>query len=145
MPSVAATPPDTQASVGTPGAPIPAPPAWTHEQLESRVRGFLSAIHNGDETAFRGMLSSRSTRHIQEFNAQREIWTVASDALGTIDGLRLRVLGGSRDSVALLIRGQRVVEGDTTAEPLIISLLREEREWKVMYPGLQYPEGHLRR
>ena len=133
---------DTGAGAVTGGAP---PRLWSGPELTGRVRQFLAAIDRGDEDSFRGMLSSRSQSHITEFGAQREIWSVANESLGDIDDLQVRVLGGNRDSVALLMQGERMVEGDTTDEALIISLLREGGEWKIMYPGLQHPRSDQRK
>lgn len=124
--------------------PVP-PPAWTAPEMVGHVEQFLSTIHKGDRTTFAAMLSERSRKTLSDLHASDEIWGIATDALGSIQHQQISVIGGSRDSVALLIRGERKVEGEETNDPIVMSLLHEEGAWKVMYPGLQYPNNHLKR
>ncbi len=74
-----------------------------------------------------------------------KIWAAARTTLGDIEERKITVIGGSRDSVALRIDGRRLIDGRREDDPIIIHLLREGSAWKVMYPGLLYPEHDLRK
>ncbi|MEO8272299.1 MAG: hypothetical protein ABI557_21505, partial [Aureliella sp.] len=74
-----------------------------------------------------------------------DIWKGALETLGNIDNRRVRVIGGTRDSAALLIEGLRLIDSERVDDPIVVQLLREDGHWKVMYPGLLYPKHYLRR
>jgi hypothetical protein len=124
---------------------VQAPDHGQRERIDRTARTFLSAIETGDERTFGHMLSMRSRNFIKDIDATREIFAVAQDALGSVRGRSLTLLGGTPDSVALLLRGRRVDVADTAEEELILILLREKDEWKLMYPGLLRPRSHLLR
>jgi hypothetical protein len=129
---------------GVPG-PGHSAPAWTDREVIGNVNQFLGTIEHKDRAAFMAMLSDRSLHQLNDFHATEEIWGIATDALGDIRHRQISVIGGTRDSVALMIRGERTVEGEETDDPIVMNLLRENGSWKVMYPGLLYPNNHLKR
>jgi len=147
-------PPDTPVTTGAP-APVPSGqmpvtgtgPAqgWKRAELLDGVQQFITAIDSGDQAKFWSSLSRRSMGWIDkgELGPKQEIWTAARETLGDIKSRRITVLGGTADSVALQIDGMRMIDGARQSDPVIIELLREEGEWKVMYPGLLYPQHHL--
>ncbi|MDB5034605.1 MAG: hypothetical protein JWQ98_1846 [Chlorobi bacterium] len=143
---------DTSAAVTgeTPGtAPAGAglSPGWKRAELVEGVRSFVGAIDSGNERQFWGSLSGRSRSMVDGggLGPRSEIWENAKATLADIRNRKITVVGGTADSVALRIDGERLVDGVRENDPVIIGLLREKGDWKVMYPGLMYPEHHLRR
>jgi hypothetical protein len=132
-----------------PAAPGPAGngPAWKRAELVEGVQEFVTAIDSNNESRFWGSLSRRSLTWIDEgkLASRAEIWKAARQTLADIENRRITVIGGSRDSVALKIEGMRLVDGARENDPVIIHLLREQGQWRVMYPGLLYPMHHLQR
>ncbi len=156
MPDTIAAPAatDTPVTTGTPlpvpsgQTPLPAPGptrGWKRAELLEGVQTFITAIDSGDQAKFWSSLSRRSMGWIDkgELGPKQEIWTAARETLGDIRDRRITVLGGTADSVALQIDGMRMIDGVRQSDPIIIELLREESQWKVMYPGLLYPQHHL--
>lgn len=122
-------------------------PAWNRAELVTGVQSFVTAIDSNNQKAFWGSLSARSLRMIDHdrLASRDQIWKDARETLSDIQNRRITVIGGSRDSVALRIDGKRLIEGERENDPIIIQLLREQRQWKVVYPGLLYPEHDLRK
>jgi hypothetical protein len=137
------TAPGLPATNGSPGSG----PAWKRTELVKGVQEFVTAIDSNNQEQFWGSLSKRSIRWIDDgkLAPRAEIWSAARQTLGDIENRRITVIGGTRDSVALKIEGLRMIDNVREDDPVIIHLLREEGAWKVMYPGLLYPKGHLRR
>lgn len=122
-------------------------PGWNRAELVEGTRAFVDAIDSGREQQFWGSLSKRSARMIDQgrLGTRDRIWAAARATLGDIEERKITVIGGSRDSVALRIDGRRMIDGRREDDPIIIHLLREGRGWKIMYPGLLYPEHDLRK
>lgn len=122
-------------------------PGWNRAELVEGTRAFVDAIDSGHEEQFWGSLSKRSTRLIDQgkLGSRDKIWAAARTTLGDIEERKITVIGGSRDSVALRVDGRRMIDGQREDDPIIIHLLREGRDWKIMYPGLLYPEHDLRK
>jgi hypothetical protein len=122
-------------------------PAWNRSELVKGVQGFVTAIDSNNQELFWGSLSRRSIGMIDggKLAPRADVWNAARQTLGDIQNRRITVVGGSRDSVALKIEGLRLVDGVREDDPVIIHLLHEGTEWKVMYPGLLYPGHHLQR
>ncbi|HVZ39383.1 MAG TPA: hypothetical protein VHI13_08910 [Candidatus Kapabacteria bacterium] len=122
-------------------------PAWNRAELVSGVQQFVTAIDSNNQTAFWHSLSRRSIRLIDggHLASHDQIWKDARETLSDIRERRITVIGGSRDSVALQIDGKRLIDGERESDPIIIQLLREQNQWKVVYPGLLYPEHDLRK
>lgn len=135
---IATTTPHVQAETG---------PAWNRAELVSGVQQFVTAIDSNNQTAFWHSLSRRSLRLIDggQLASHDQIWKDARETLSDIRERRITVIGGSRDSVALQIDGKRLIDGERESDPIIIQLLREQNQWKVVYPGLLYPEHDLRK
>ncbi len=145
-PAAAPATPGDSGVTGAPVAGVPqSAPRWTEREVVGQVEGFLSTIKRGDRDAFMSKLSRRSKGVLSDLHATDEVWGVAVDAFDDIGHRKISVIGGSADSVATLISGERTVEGEETSDPVIMSLLREDGDWKVMYPGLLYPSNHLKR
>jgi hypothetical protein len=119
----------------------------TRAELVSDVGRFIAVIDSGDQETFWKMLAQRSRRQIDrgELAPKEEVWSAARQTLGDIQSRRISIIGGTQDSVALLVEGLRNIDSERIADPVIIHLLREDGSWKVMYPGLLYPMHHLRR
>lgn len=118
---------------------------WRREDLVRDVSTFLNAIEQNDSAAFMASLSRR-TRAMIEFDSSitaARIWNGARNTIGAIKGRKITLLGGRLDSVALRIEGTRIVDGVATGDPVEIDLLRERGQWRVAYPGLHYPQGHM--
>lgn len=131
----------------TPGHQTPRGPGWNRTELVAGVQSFVAAIDSNNQNAFWGSISSRSIRMIEQgLPASRDqVWNAARTTLSDIRNRRVMVIGGSRDSVALRIEGERMIDGVRENDPVVISLLRERGAWKVLYPGLQYPLHDLRK
>jgi len=129
------------------GTPLPAPGAWKRSELVAGVAIFMNAIANDDRPSFFASLSHRTKLLMSSDSSitEQRVWDAARTTLGRIENRRITVVGGSADSVALRIDGTRTVDDVQTSEPVLVDLLREGTTWKVSYPGLHYPEGHLRR
>jgi hypothetical protein len=134
---------------GTPGTPTPgaqgSSQGWKRSELVQGVQAFITAIDSNDQAKFWRSLSRRSMGWIEkgELGSKQEIWSAARETLGDIRDRHITVIGGSPDSVALQVDGLRMIDGARQSDPIIIDLLREGSEWKVMYPGLMYPQHHL--
>jgi hypothetical protein len=111
------------------------------------VQRFITAIDSSDSDLFWRSLSERSMVQIDrgQLGSRDDIWSSAQQTLGDIENRRITVIGGRTDSVALRIDGMRLIDSVRENDPIIIHLLREQGDWKVMYPGLLYPQHHLRR
>jgi hypothetical protein len=111
------------------------------------VGRFIAVIDSGNQDRFWEMLSARSIGQIDrgELAARDTIWSAARATLGDIRNRHISVLGGSPDSVALLIEGLRLIDSQRVADPVIVHLLRENGRWKIMYPGLIYPQHDKRK
>lgn len=122
-------------------------PGWNRAELVKGVQGFVTAIDSNNQSQFWGSLSARSMEMVDRsrLTTREEVWKAARETLGDIENRRITVIGGSRDSVSLRIEGLRMIDGVREDDPVIIHLLREGGAWKVMYPGLLYPQHHLRR
>ncbi len=129
-----------------PGAPGTGP-GWNRTELVQGMQRFITAIDSGDREKFWNSLSERSLRQIEKGGAgsRDEIWSTARQTLGDIQNRRITVIGGTSDSVALLIDGLRMIDSSRQSDPVIVHLLHERDDWKVMYPGLLYPTHHLRK
>ncbi|MBS1911675.1 MAG: hypothetical protein JST22_06800 [Bacteroidetes bacterium] len=122
-------------------------PAWNRAELVNGVQQFVTAIDSNNQAAFWLSLSRRSLRLIDggHLASRDQIWKDARETLSDIRDRHITVIGGSRDSVALQIDGKRLIDGERESDPIIIQLLREQNQWKVVYPGLLYPEHDLRK
>lgn len=120
---------------------------WRREDLVRDVSTFLDAIERNDSAAFISSLSRRTRAMIAADSSITEgrVWEGARNTIGTIRNRKVTLLGGRNDSVALRIEGKRSVDGVETTDPVDIDLLREGGKWRVAYPGLHYPTGHLHR
>jgi hypothetical protein len=120
---------------------------WKRTELVQGVQRFITAIDSGGRDMFWSSLSERSTRQIDrgQLGPRDEIWNAARQTLGNIEKRRITVIGGSPDSVALRIDGLRLIDSIRQEDPIIIHVLHEKGDWKVMYPGLLYPMHHLRK
>jgi len=144
---------DTSASgttIGTPGSGAvtgEGSQGWNRAELIQGVQHFIAAIDSTDSEMFWHSLSERSLTQIDRghLGSRDEVWTTARQTLGDIENRRITVIGGRTDSVALRIDGLRLIDSVRENDPIIIHLLRERGGWKVMYPGLLYPQHHLRR
>lgn len=144
---------DTLSGTTVPDGPGPGPgatgagPGWNRTELVQGMQRFITAIDSGDREMFWNSLSERSLRQIQKEGAgsRDEVWSTARQTLGDIQNRRITVIGGTADSVALLIDGLRMIDSSRQNDPVIVHLLHERGDWKVMYPGLLYPAHHLRK
>jgi hypothetical protein len=114
------------------------------------IRGagqFIRVIDSGNQDAFWGMLAERSHNLIERdrLTTADDVWKTARQTLGDIQDRRISVIGGTRDSASLLVEGLRLIDSERVADPVIVHMLREGGAWKVMYPGLLYPQHHLRK
>jgi hypothetical protein len=93
------------------------------------------------------MLAERSHNLIERdrLTTADDVWKTARQTLGDIQNRRITFIGGTRDSASLLVEGLRLVDSERVADPVIVHMLREGGAWKVMYPGLLYPQHHLLR
>lgn len=144
---------DTLGGTTAPNAPGPGPgapgsgPGWNRTELVQGMQRFITAIDSGDREKFWNSLSERSLRQIEkgEFGPRDQIWSTVRQTLGDIQNRRITVIGGTSDSVALQIDGLRMIDSSRQNDPVIVHLLHERGDWKVMYPGLLYPMHHLRK
>jgi hypothetical protein len=127
-------------------------PARIRRELVDSVSRFIGSIDGGDETRFWGMIAERSRRFVgtPSGGTREEIWKAAQETLGNLGRPAIRFVGGTRDSVSLLVSRisyQRVdsLTTDTLDDPVIIHFVREDGGWKAIYPGLLYPEHALQR
>lgn len=98
------------------------------------------------------MISDRSLRDVgtESGGTREQIWDAARETLTKIDRPTIRFIGGTNDSVSLIVSRTTYekidsVRTDTLEDPVIIHFLREEGAWKAIYPGLLYPERDRRR
>jgi hypothetical protein len=136
---------DTASRAGASRWTAPPTPAVQREQAAvlDAVNRFFGTIDAGDAERFRGMLSARSLDVLASMEAEKAALPIAREALGSIRDRRLRFLGGTADSVALLLSGNRTEADSVVREDLIVSLLRENGTWKIMYPGVQHLDEHV--
>jgi hypothetical protein len=133
---------DRPTSVWTTPSSDPSLSRDRQEVLET-MQSFFESIERGNEAQFHRMLSARSAKYLEELQAQGEIWDVARQSIGAIDNRKVSIVGGTRDSVALLVRDSTKGEPDSTSTDRIIITLREGGRWKIMYPGAINPNEHL--
>lgn len=149
--SAAIPPGDSAGQEMTIIAPGPGEPGstqgWQRAELVQGVQRFITAIDSNDSEMFWQSLSQRSLAMADRggLATRDEIWTAARQTLGNIERRRITVIGGRADSVALRIDGLRMIDSMRVDDPVIVHLLREQGDWKVMYPGLLYPQHHLRK
>jgi hypothetical protein len=124
----------------TPGGAVP---QSEQSAATNALNGFFATIDAGNEAQFRSSLAGRSVELLRSLRAEDEIWPIAREALGALEARRMTVLGGRADSVALLVTGQRREADSTVTEQFVLSLLRENEAWKVMYPGAQPWNEHV--
>ena len=130
---------------------VPTAPAIRVALVDS-VRAFMSAVESGRKDRFWEMLSARSMEAAgtESGGTREEIWDAARETLGGLGHTQIRFIGGTADSVSLIVSRttyQRVdsLETDTLEDPVIIHFLRERGAWKAIYPGLLYPERERRK
>jgi hypothetical protein len=136
----------------TTGAPVVATAPATRVALVDSARKVMAAVATGRKDRFWEMLSTRSLEAVgtESGGTRDEIWDAARETLGGLDHPRVKFIGGTTDSVSLIISRTSYVkvdslETDTIEDPVIIHFLRERGTWKAIYPGLIYPEHDRRR
>jgi hypothetical protein len=140
----AQAPPSAAPSYWTGGTQAPEPTVEKdRREVLSTLDGFFTTISGGSEREFRSRLSTRSIEFLKTYDPDGSVWAIAKEALGTLGNRRTEFLGGRPDSAAVLVSGARA--GGDTAMPgaIILSVLRENGEWKVMYPGAQPYDEHV--
>jgi hypothetical protein len=171
--SAAARKSDSMANSGstpTPGESLPGPdssaagnaitgrsrtpaPASVQTALVDSVRMFVDAVASNRSERFWEMLSARSREAVgtQSGGTREQVWDAARETLGSLKSPSVRFVGGTVDSVSLMIgrKSTEVIDSlnnevETFDDPVIIHFLRENGRWKAIYPGLLYPERDLR-
>jgi hypothetical protein len=104
---------------------------------------FFTTVETGSEEQFKRQLAARSLELLKAYDAESSVWPIAKEALGSLGNRRIRFLGGVPDSAALLVSGERTTGDTALPGAIVLSVLRENGEWKVMYPGAQPYEEHV--
>lgn len=126
----------------SPSTGASAPPT-EREQVTGALGDFFTTISSGTEAELKGRLSARSLELLRSMNAESEVWPIAREALGSIRDRRLQFIGGTPDSAALLVTGVRAFNDTLLPAAIILSVLREDGVWKIMYPGAQPLDEHV--
>ncbi len=127
------------------------PTALQHQVLDS-ARTFVQVIESGNRVRFFAMLADRSSKAVgtPSGGSAEDIWSAAQQTLRSVHNPTFVVEGGSSDSISIRIRRHRSPQAvqdsfDDPGDAVVLHFVLEGGRWKAIYPGLSYPDVHLRK